>query len=454
VTKLTALCIASLFLLQTPYAAADTALEQRIDAALAPMFKPDWPGATVIVTREGKPVFRKAYGLANLPEKIPMQPDMQLRMGSITKQFTAVGILMLADQGKLSVRDDVRKYLPDFPDKGAPVTIEHLLHHTSGIPNYTALKAFRTLPDEGVSITQVYELFKNEALEFAPGTRYSYSNSGYFLLGMIIEKVSGMKYQEFIAHNIFEPLGMQDTAHEGNERSAKRRIKGYRLSAGKEIVPVGEIDVTLAYAAGALVTTVDDMARWDAAVSSGKLLKPATWRQAFTSCSLPQGAPCHYGYGWNIGTLAGHKMIHHGGSIPGFTAQALRLPEDKLFVAVLTNGNGGAVNTPVIAYKTAAIAIGQPFPDYQAIALAPQVLDSFVGTYVGADQVKRVVRRDGDKLTLQRDGRDAAPIMAHGPDRFFMEGSVASLEFQRGADGKVRSLLVRQPGVDESALRQ
>ncbi|WP_342117581.1 serine hydrolase [Pseudoduganella sp. OTU4001] len=452
-TKLPALCIASLFLLQAPFAAAQTPLEQRIDAALAPMFKPNWPGATVIVTRNGKPVFRKAYGLASVQDNTPMQPEMQLRMGSITKQFTAVGILQLAEQGKLSVKDDIRKYLPDFPDKGKTITIEHLLHHTSGIPNYTSLKAFRGLLGENVSVPQVYASFKDEALEFATGERHSYSNSGYFLLGMVIEKLAGAKYQDYVAQNIFDPLGMKDTAYEGSERSDKRRIKGHRLS-GKDIVPVSDIDVDIAYAAGALVTTVDDMARWDAAVSSGKLLKAATWSQAFTSCSLPQDAPCNYGYGWNIGTLAGHKMIHHGGSIPGFTAQALRLPDDKVFVAVLTNGNGGAVNTPVIAYKTAAIAIGLPFPEFKAVAVAPEALDSFVGTYVSADKTKRVFKREGDKLTMQRDGRDAATLMAHGPDRFFMDGSLASLEFQRGADGKVQSLLVRQPGVDETAQRQ
>ncbi len=452
-TKFPAMLIASLSLLQASCAMAETPLEQRLDAALAPMFKPNWPGATVIVTRDGKPVFRKAYGQANLPENTPMQPDMQLRLGSITKQFTAVGILMLAEQGKLSLQDDIRRHLPDFPDKGKTITIEHLLQHTSGIPNYTSLKAFRNLPDEGVTIAQVVDLFKDEPLDFAPGERYSYSNSGYFLLGVVIEKLSGMKYHDFIARNIFEPLGMTDTAQEGFERSGKRRIKGYRLS-GDKVVPVADIDVTLAYSAGALVSTVDDMARWDAAVSSGKLLKPDSWRQAFTACRLPHNAPCNYGYGWNIGTLAGHRMIHHGGSIPGFTAQALRLPDDKVFVAVLTNGNGGAVNTPVIAYKAAGIAIGQPFQDYKPIAVAAEALDAFVGTYVGPDKVKRVVRRDGDKLTMQRDGRDAAPIMAHAPDSFFMEGSLANLVFQRDADGRVQSLQVRQPGADETALRQ
>ena len=212
-TILPAILFASLSLLKANCALAEAPLEQRLDAALAPMFKPNWPGATVIVTRDGKPVFRKAYGLANVAENTPMLPDMQLRIGSITKQFTAVSILMLEEQGKLSVKDEVRKYLPDFPDKGSPITIEHLLQHTSGIPNYTSLQAFRSLPDEGVALAQVFDVFAREPLDFAPGERYSYSNSGYFLLGLIIEKLSGLKYHDYVAKNIFEPLGMKDTEH-------------------------------------------------------------------------------------------------------------------------------------------------------------------------------------------------------------------------------------------------
>ena len=452
-SKLSTLFVAAALLAPSAYAAAP-ALADQIDAALAPMFKPGWPGATVIVTKDGKTVFRKAYGLSNIAEQAAMQPDSLLRVGSVTKQFTAVAILQLAEQGKLSVKDDITRFLPDYPTRGKRITIEHLLHHTSGIPNYTALKAFRDVDDATLDVPKVIGLFKDEPLDFEPGERFSYSNSGYFLLGAIIEKVSGMRYQDYIATHLFEPLGMKDTAHEGFERSAKRRVNGYRLRGGTEIVAVGDINLLAAYAAGAVVSTSDDMARWETAISSGKLLKPATWKQAFTSCKVPKNLPCNYGYGWNIGTLAGHKLFAHGGSIPGFTAQSLRLPDDKVYVAVLTNGNGGAVNTPVIAYKTAAIAIGKPFPDYKPIALAPDALDAFVGEYRSDEQVVRTVKREGDKLVLVRAGRDPVTLQAHAANAFFMDGSLTSIEFQRSADGKVDTMLLRQPLNDEKAVRQ
>jgi D-alanyl-D-alanine carboxypeptidase len=166
-------------------------LAERLDAALKPLFKSDAPGATVIVTKDGMPVFRKADGLADVDKKTPMQPEMQLRLGSITKQFTAVAILMLAEQGKLSLQDDITRFLPDYPVKGKRITIEHLLQHTSGIPNYTSMMLFGLSAGRDRSVQQMIDSFKDQSLDFEPGARWSYSNSGYFLLGAIIEKVSG-----------------------------------------------------------------------------------------------------------------------------------------------------------------------------------------------------------------------------------------------------------------------
>lgn len=460
--KLTTACLTILPLLHSgfalasalPSAPADTPpLAQQIDAALAPLFKADAPGATVIVTRDGQPVFRKAYGQADVDKKVPMQPDMQLRLGSITKQFTAVAILMLAEQGKLSLQDDVTRFLPDYPTQGQRITIEQMLHHTAGLRNYTAMPGFWSNADQEQSVAQFIDFFKDEPLDFAPGERWSYSNSGYFLLGAIIEKVSGQRYADFIAQHIFEPLGMRDTAYEGQERNAKRHIEGYRAGFFSGYAPAFKFSVTLPYAAGALVSTVDDLARWNDAVVSGRLLKAASWQQAFTPCTLPKQAKCTYGYGWFVGHLRGHRMISHGGDIPGFNGQALRLPDDKLFVAVLGNGNRDVIDTDRVAYTAAAIAIGKPFPQQQAIAMAPEVLEAFAGTYKFSDNSTRTMRRKGANLSYERPGRPAMLLKPYAPNAFFIDESLTTVEFQRGADGKVSGVTMVLAGGEQAGER-
>lgn len=452
--KLTAACLSLLPLLHATAALAEAPpLADQIDAALAPLFKADAPGATVIVTRDGKPVFRKAYGQADIGKKAPMQPDMQLRLGSITKQFTAVAILMLAEQGKLSLQDDITRFLPDYPTKGQRITIEQLLQHKAGIRNYTSMASFWLTMGTDKSVAQMIDVFKDEPLDFTPGERWAYSNSGYFLLGAVIEKVSGQRYADFIAQHIFEPLGMRDTAYEGHERSEKRRITGYREAFFGGYKPDADISMSLPFSAGALVSTVDDLARWDDAITSGKLLKAESWQQAFTPCTLPKQAPCTYGYGWTVGKLRGHKMISHGGDIPGFNGQAVRLPDDKVFVAVLGNGGRDLIDTDRVAFTAAAIAIGDPFPEQKAIAMAPEALDAFAGTYKLADNSTRTVSRSGANLRYERPNRPPAAIKPYAPDQFFMEGSMLTLEFQRNGEGAVKGVLLKLVGSEQVAER-
>jgi D-alanyl-D-alanine carboxypeptidase len=219
--KLTPVCLAALLLLQASQSGAqgvdaavtEQSLEARIDAAIAPYFKPGDPGATVIVTRDGWKVFRKAYGLADVASGRPLRPNMDFPVGAITMQFTAAAVMLLVDERSLSLDDDIRKYLPDFPDKGSKITIEHLLTHTSGIANHNAKPDFAG-PGMNRAMTpaRLMASFKDEPLEFAPGSRYNFSNSGYVLLGAIIEKISGMPYAEFVAERIFVPLDLSDTA--------------------------------------------------------------------------------------------------------------------------------------------------------------------------------------------------------------------------------------------------
>lgn len=339
-----------------------SSVSEALDEAISPYFKHDEPGAAIIVTKDGNIIFRKAFGLADLEHNIELQPDMTFRIGSLTKQFTAVAIMILAEDGKLAVTDDIHKFLPDYPTHGARITVENLLTHTSGIRNYTAMPGFAKDRDRDLTVQQMIDLFKNEPLEFEPGTRFSYSNSGYFLLGAIIEQVSKKPYFSFIAERIFEPLGMTRTAYEGYERSNAKQAEGY---SGRNRVPA--ISMTRPYAAGALVSCVDDLAVWNAGFSSGKLLKPESWKQIFTSYKLKDGTDANYGYGWGIGKFKNRDAVFHSGGIDGFSSYAMWLPAENVYVALLKNsdGSGGSVfrslfkgdNLESLARKAVTIAI-------------------------------------------------------------------------------------------------
>ena len=339
----------------------------KFDSVLSPYFSPDKPGATIIVTKNGKTLFRTAYGMADVEQKISLEPNMTMWLGSITKQFTAVAIMILAEEGKLAVSDHINKYLPKYPTYGKTITIENLLTHTSGIKNYTEIPTFEKIVKNDVSAQQIVDYFQNEPLKFDPGTKSSYSNSGYILLGLIIETVSGESYQNYIAEHIFKPLGMVNTAYEGYERESTRKAVGY--SGTKK---ADRMSMTWPYAAGGIVSNVDDLAVWDAAISTGKLLKPASWQQIFTPFKLPRPWNMPFAYGWLVAQFKKHPTLEHGGMIPGFSTHAMRLPDDKIYVAVLMNDDGGKPSlfnalaslfwgktARSITEKAAAIAIGE-----------------------------------------------------------------------------------------------
>ena len=207
-----------------------------MDRVLAAAYKPGEAGAAVIVVKDGQTLFRKGYGMANLELSVPVRPEMVFRLGSITKQFTAAAILMLAQQGKLAVTDDVTRFLPDYPSGGRKVTIDHLLTHTSGIKSYTGMPEFWKTQGQDASVSEMIDFFKKEPFEFEPGEKWNYNNSGYFLLGAIIEKVSGQPYGEFVLKNIFLPLGMTHSFYGDNEPVIAGRVSGYgggRRRAGR-----------------------------------------------------------------------------------------------------------------------------------------------------------------------------------------------------------------------------
>ena len=426
----------------------DALLAKTIEATLSPHFKADEPGATVIVTRNGKPIFRGAFGLANMEKKTPLKPDDVLRIGSLTKQFTAVAILILADQGKLKVSDPITKYLTDYPKTGDAVTIEHLLTHTSGIPSYTDSPDYGTNMAKAVSVNEMIARFKDQPLRFAPGSQWQYSNSGYFLLGAIIERVSGMSYAEFVAKNIFEPLGMKDSAYEDFERSGKKRVEGY--ADRSRVAP--PLHMSQPYAAGSLLSSVDDLAKWDAAITAGKLLKPETWKRAFTPYTLNDGSKTTYGYGWGMRKMQGLDTLAHSGGINGFSTFGISVPDSKVYAAMLFNRAGGGGATPsYLSEKIAAIASGRPHKELKAITLDTAALDKHIGIYKLDEKTNRVVTREGTQLFIQRTGGGKGAIMAASATEFFQPNSFTTFTFETDSSGETTHLVVNQAsGTDKT----
>lgn len=423
------------------YAATqDEQVVREMDELLSKAYPPNEPGAAVVVVKGGKTILRKGYGMADVELGVKVEPDMVFRLGSITKQFTAVAILMLAEQGKLSLSDDITKFFPEYPSKGRAITVEHLLTHTSGIKSYTGISAWRSMWRKDMSVTELIDLFKNEPADFEPGTRWAYNNSGYILLGAIIEKVSGMTYEQFLQKSIFEPLGMTHTFYGSATRVIPRRVPGYSMT--KEGLRNAEyLSMTHPYAAGSLLSNVDDLALWDAALYNEKLFKQSSLQKAFTPYTLKDGTTTNYGFGWSRIAYEGRTVIEHGGGIHGFSTIGIRIPEDRIYVSILTNRD---YQTPDdTGLRVAALAAGRPFRPAVAVTVAAADLEPLAGIYQIDEKEAYTVRRDGARLLILRSGRRPQEVFPLSPNEFFYDKETLDrLTFVRDAAGKVTGLKV------------
>ncbi len=415
-------------------------LAKTLDAMLTGLYARDAPGAAVIAVRDGRTVLRKAYGMADLELGVPLQPDMVFRIGSMTKQFTAVAILMLVEEGKVAVSDPITKFLPDYPTGGKTIAVEHLLTHTSGIKSYTDIDDFLANMKKDYTVKELIDHFKNQPMEFEPGERYQYDNSGYFLLGAIIEKASGTGYEAFLKKRIFDVVGMPRTSVESTSRIIPGRARGYSKT-GDTWTNADWLSMTQPYSAGALVSTVDDLAKWDAALYTGKLVRPETLLQAFTPHRLKDGKPIEYGYGWQPGRWEGFTVIQHGGGINGFVSMGVRVPERKVYVAVLSNRTAEPFPFPV-AQRLASYLLDKPW-DPKRVTIAETKLRDCVGVYRVDEKRTLTVTFDGGRLYTQPSGGEKAEALPLSESEFFYEGSMDRLGFERDAGGKVAGL-VRQ----------
>jgi CubicO group peptidase (beta-lactamase class C family) len=403
---------------------------------------------SVLVARGETIVLDKGYGFANLEWNVPNTPTTKFRLGSITKQFTAASILLLEERGKLKTDDPVKKYMSDAPAAWEKVTIYNLLTHTSGIasftgfPDYASTEAAPTTPDKLVA------RFRDKPLEFQPGEKWNYSNSGYVLLGYLIEKISGQTYEQFVQENIFTPLGMKDSGYDSNRTVIQRRATGYMPGANGPL-NAGYIDMSIPFSAGALYSTTEDLLRWEEGLFAGKVLS-ATSLQKMTT-PFKQDYAC----GLAVTIAHGHKVIEHGGGIEGFNTQLSYYPDDKLTVVVLANLNGGAPGS--IATRMAAVAHGEKvvlISERKEVKVPTKILAGYVGSYELEPNFVMVVSLKGDQLITQITGQPEVPIFAESEKAFFPKVVDAEIEFFKNDQGQVTHLVLHQGGQDHKAVKK
>jgi len=403
------------------------------------------PGLSIAVVRNGEVVKAKGYGLANVELNVPASADTVYQSGSTGKQFTATAVMMLVEEGKLALDDKINKYFPDSPESWNNITIRHLLTHTSGTTDYPKDFDFRR------DYTEAELLKKAQAipLAFAPGDKWSYSNLGYVTLGILLSRVTGKFYGEFLQERIFKPLGM-NTARIINEPDiVMNRAAGYRMPKG-ELKNQEWVSPTMNTTAdGSLYLTVLDLAKWDAALYTEKLLKKSSFDQIWTPVKLNDGKTRPYGFGWAFDDVRGHKLIEHGGAWQGFTSHIARYVDDKLTIIVMTNRAGA--NPGLIAHGVAGLYNPDLTPvEHKEAQVNPKVFDDYIGEYELAPGFTIAITREADKLWLQAKGQPKAQVFPESETKFFLKVVDAQLTFVKDAAGKVTHLILHQAGDHEA----
>jgi CubicO group peptidase (beta-lactamase class C family) len=326
----------------------------QIDALVTKFYEYNQFSGSLLVADNGKVIYKEGFGLANRATHTPNGPGTRHRLASVTKQFTAMVIMQLVAEGKLKLDVPITTYLPSYPaTTGNQITIHHLLTHSSGIPNYTSFENYREVMVRSMTPGEIVMLFSNEPLEFTPGEKYAYSNSGYVLLGYIIENVTGKPYADVLQQNIFGPLKMINSGYERTDDPAKNKAIGYNQT-GSEFEPSQFIDMSIPYAAGALFSSVEDMYLWNEALYTDKLLPKKYLDMVFTP-HIPSYNTQHYAYGWEIGTLpvgnSGETVntIHHSGGINGFVTVNVRIPAERSSITILSNSSSSSLQGMLVA---------------------------------------------------------------------------------------------------------
>jgi len=377
------------------------------------------------VMKEGQVLYARGFGLASLELKVPNAPGLVYRIGSVTKQFTAAAILTLVEDGKVALDAPISRYLDGLPEAWRPATVQQLLTHTSGIPSYTDYREYGAHMREDLPGLKLLEtLVWTKPMDFAPGTKWHYSNSGYYLLGLIVEKASGKAYADYLQARFFDPLGLAHTRFGTETDLIPGMTSGY--SDGK---PSAYLSMTQPYAAGSLVSTTEDLARWTTALHAGKVVKPESLRLMTTPVKTTDGKEHPYGFGLMFRESQGHRLVGHGGGINGFVCHLEADPALKTVAVILCNSDGPKVGPDYLGRRLLALAAGSPIVEPTGIALAPGKLARLAGSYQH-DGFRRTIAFDQGRLTSAAGGGTAYELIALSDLTFQIKGADTLLRFE------------------------
>ena len=440
----------------------EDALTKKVDQLFATWDKPESPGAAIAIIKDGAVVYKRGYGSANLEYNVPITPQTVFHVASVSKQFTAFAIAMLASQGKLSLDDDIRKHLPEVPEFGKKITIRHLIHHTSGLRDqWTLLAMAGWRLDDVITKEHIMKMVRYQReLNFDPGAEHLYSNTGYTLLAAIVERVSGQSFREYTEANIFKPLGMTNTHfHDDHEEIVKNRAYSY-LPTG----PGGTIKAApLNYAnvgATSLFTTSEDLARWVINFEDKKIGGPDVIKQMQQQGVLNSGKQLDYAFALVIGPYRGLKTVSHGGGDAGYRSFVFWFPDQRFGVVVLSNL--GSFNPQQMARKIADLYLADKFtPDppkppttaRTAVKVDPKILESYAGRYLLDNRTIVVMTKEGDKLMGQPGGEPKAELIPQSETTFFVREADSEVIFERDEKGNVVGFAMKRGSQSQSAKR-
>ena len=418
----------------------------------------------LLVLLVGEGLLSKGYGIANLEHSIPNTPQTKFRLASVTKQFTAAAILKLQEQDLLDANYSIATYLPDYPH-GEQITIHQLLNHTAGIPNYTSFDDYQTKKRIATKLDDLIACFSDRPLEFTPGDRFSYSNSGYVVLTKIIETVSNQSYADYLQQYIFDPLGMTDSGYDRHETILQNRASGY-VSTVKGYQNAEYIDMSVPSGAGGLYSTVEDLYKWERSLYTDAVLNQSSRDAMFTSTiqvSKEENEEVYHSYGWLIDTQYGRRRISSNGGIEGFVTHIARYPDEQIAIVILSNLSASPAEK--MGRDIAAILFGESYQlpkKREAIDLDPAIYQAYVGQYKFAPaqslppsvlDLVFTVTTEAQRIFTQLTGQEVVEIFPESPTKFFLKVVEAQLTFVVNDYGQVSHLILHQNGRDRKLTK-